>query len=46
MILIKGGSIIDSLELGMLDVVLELGTNYIYERAWQHIDWGMSVNKD
>ena len=44
-VLIKGGTLMDSIELGMLDVVLELGTHYFYERVWQYIDWGISYPK-
>ena len=40
-VLLNGGTFMQSIELCMLDVCLELGTNYVYERIWQYIDWGI-----
>ena len=40
-ILYNGGTIMQSLELSVLDVCVELTLHYIYERVWQRINWGL-----
>jgi len=44
-ILYNGGTIIQSLELSVLDICVELIIHYIYERIWQRINWGLVEEK-
>ena len=36
------GSGIDAISIGLVTNLLKTGTYYAYERAWDHVAWGVS----
>ena len=39
------GSVRDGIEIGVLDIVIELITYFIYERLWMKVSWGLIVKE-
>lgn len=35
------GDVGDALSIGLIANVVKTGTYFVYERAWDHIDWGV-----
>lgn len=38
------GDVGDAVNIGLITNLLKTGTYYIYERAWDHITWGVSAH--
>ena len=34
----------DAVQIGLAANVLKTATYYLYERAWDHVTWGLSVD--
>lgn len=37
------GSYLESIQIALFDIVVELIIHYIYERVWQRIGWGIVI---
>ena len=40
-VVIMGNSILEGIEIALLDIGIELVTYYFYERLWMKINWGI-----
>ena len=39
------GSVRDGIEIGVLDIIIELITYFVYERIWMKISWGIIIKQ-
>lgn len=40
------GDVGDALNIGLAANVLKTGTYYLYERAWDHVSWGVETSSN
>ena len=42
-VFIFGQSIVEGIEFGIMDIIIELLVHFVYDRIWMGIEWGITV---
>ena len=45
-IVVLGQGFTESIEFALLDIFIEIVVQYIYERVWMRISWGITIKED